>query len=143
MAAPKVVNGDAVSIVALAAVFGLKVEVATVNAALMILAVLILELGGGIAFALAQSLNTKSRPLNVAEDVLKNVQVVDVSKARSESMFIASKLTRETVKERTQRAIKDAGTVPSIRTLAAITKAPVSSVHRALNDLRQDGLIAA
>jgi hypothetical protein len=143
MAAPKVVNGDAVSIVALAAVFGVKVEVATVNAALMILAVIILEMGGGIAFALAQSLNTKPRPVNVAEDVLKNVQVIDVSKGRSESMFIASKLTRETVRERTQKAIKDAGTVPSIRTLAAITKAPVSSVHRALNDLRSEGLIAA
>jgi hypothetical protein len=143
MAAPKVANGDAVSIVALAAVFGVKVEVATVNAALMILAVLILELGGGVAFTLAQSLNTKVRPVNVSADVLKSVQVIDVSKPVQAPMFTGSRLSRETVKERTQRAIKESGTVPSIRTLSAITKAPVSSVHRALNDLRQDGLIAA
>ncbi len=53
---PMLANADASALVAIAAVFGIVIDVGAVNVALMILAVVILECGSGLSLAIAQSM---------------------------------------------------------------------------------------
>ena len=60
-------NKDAIAIQGFAAAFGLTASLDTINRLLVVLAVLVIELGGGLAFALAGSLKTSGSPPEAPE----------------------------------------------------------------------------
>jgi hypothetical protein len=162
MAAPKQANSDAAALAGYAAALGFNIQTDTLNRLLALLAVLVVECGGGLALAVGMSLSERAEQ-GVPNRVFANDPAVrssafrantsntrqDVPRTRSERSPNAvvfapvQRCSRKAIGDKLIATLRDRGgpLQTSIRRLAQHLGTTPTTLHTVANELMGAGLV--